>query len=240
MADKKISALTAATTPLTGTEVLPIVQSGSTVKVPNNDLRPKQIQSNATSGVLQVVGPAAAATRVMTVPDANFTAARTDAAQSFTGTQTFTGTLVGNNSQFTTTSTAATIYNEEKIHKIYQNATGSFDICTITSAYTFGELVIECVLTGAFNGADQTPGSAKKSMVTFKSGSITVTDLYTATNGPVVGTLNFTYVSDGVMKINVTGQSTTSGGFNGIAYVKVVGGSQSSNANVNPSGFTIA
>jgi len=95
MADKKISALTAATTPLAGTEVLPIVQSGATVKVANNDLRPKQIQSNATSGVLQVVGPAAAATRVMTTPDANFTAARTDAAQSFTGDQTLsTGNLI--------------------------------------------------------------------------------------------------------------------------------------------------
>ena len=95
MADKKISALTAATTPLAGTEVLPIVQSGSTVKVANNDLRPKQIQSNATSGVLQVAGPAAAATRVMTVPDANFTAARTDAAQTFTGDQTLgTGNLI--------------------------------------------------------------------------------------------------------------------------------------------------
>ena len=33
MADTKISALTSATTPLAGTEVLPIVQSGSTVKV---------------------------------------------------------------------------------------------------------------------------------------------------------------------------------------------------------------
>lgn len=33
MADKKISALTAATTPLAGTEVLPIVQGGTTVKV---------------------------------------------------------------------------------------------------------------------------------------------------------------------------------------------------------------
>lgn len=33
MADKKISALTAATTPLAGTEVLPIVQSNATVKV---------------------------------------------------------------------------------------------------------------------------------------------------------------------------------------------------------------
>lgn len=38
MADKKISQLTAATTPLAGTEVLPIVQSGSTVKVSVDNL----------------------------------------------------------------------------------------------------------------------------------------------------------------------------------------------------------
>lgn len=38
MADKKISALTAASTPLAGTEVLPIVQSGSTVKVSISDV----------------------------------------------------------------------------------------------------------------------------------------------------------------------------------------------------------
>jgi hypothetical protein len=38
MADKKISALTGATTPLAGTEVLPIVQSNATVKVAVSDL----------------------------------------------------------------------------------------------------------------------------------------------------------------------------------------------------------
>ena len=38
MADKKISALTTASTPLAGTEVLPIVQSGATVKVAVSDL----------------------------------------------------------------------------------------------------------------------------------------------------------------------------------------------------------
>lgn len=96
MADTKISALTGATTPLDGTEVLPIVQSSTTKKVANNDLRPKQIQSNATSGVLQVAGPTAATTRVMTTPDANFTVARTDAAQTFSGTQTFSGDIVTN------------------------------------------------------------------------------------------------------------------------------------------------
>jgi hypothetical protein len=38
MSDKKISQLTASATPLAGTEVLPIVQSGSTVKVSVSDL----------------------------------------------------------------------------------------------------------------------------------------------------------------------------------------------------------
>ena len=43
----------------------------------------------AIGGLLQVVGITAGATRTMTVPDADFTAARTDAAQAFTGLQTF-------------------------------------------------------------------------------------------------------------------------------------------------------
>ena len=95
MANTKISALTSATTPLAGTEVLPIVQSSATVKVATNDLTVRNIRANATTGILQVTGPAAASTRVMTVPDANFTAARTDAAQSFTGNQTLsTGNLI--------------------------------------------------------------------------------------------------------------------------------------------------
>jgi hypothetical protein len=54
------------------------------------------LKSNATTGVLQVTGPAAASTRVMTTPDANFTAARTDAAQTFTGDQTFSGDILLN------------------------------------------------------------------------------------------------------------------------------------------------
>ena len=91
MSDKKISQLDAATTPLAGTETLPIVQSGATKKVPTDDLTVKNVRSNATSGVLQVSGPGASQTRVMTTPDADFTAARTDAAQSFTGLQTFNG-----------------------------------------------------------------------------------------------------------------------------------------------------
>ena len=88
MADKKISALSSASTPLAGTEVLPIVQSSATVKVATNDLTVRNVRANATTGILQVTGPADATTRVMTTPNANFTAARTDAAQTFTGLQT--------------------------------------------------------------------------------------------------------------------------------------------------------
>jgi len=89
MADKKISQLTAATLPLAGTEVLPAVQGGVTVKVATDDLTVKNFRSNASTGLLQVAGPAAGTTRVMTTPNANFTVARTDAAQTFSGNQTF-------------------------------------------------------------------------------------------------------------------------------------------------------
>lgn len=91
MADKKISQLTGASTPLAGTEVLPIVQSGSTVKVASDDLTVKNVRSNSSTGILQVTGPATGQTRVMTVPNANFTVARTDASNSFTGDQEVVG-----------------------------------------------------------------------------------------------------------------------------------------------------
>lgn len=105
MADAKISALPSATTPLDGTEVLPIVQAGTTDKITVNSLAAGNLKSQTTTGVLQVSGPAAASTRVMTVPDANFTVARTDAAQTFTGTQTF-GTAVLNTRLLVGTATA--------------------------------------------------------------------------------------------------------------------------------------
>lgn len=95
MADSKISALPAASLPIAGTEVLPIVQSSATVKVASNDLTVKNVRSNVTTGILQIAGPSASSTRTMTTPDANFTVARTDAAQTFTGTQTVNGIIKG-------------------------------------------------------------------------------------------------------------------------------------------------
>ena len=58
MADQKISQLTGATTPLTGAEVLPIVQNGTTKKVSVNDLTiGKPVQTGALlSGTASAVG----------------------------------------------------------------------------------------------------------------------------------------------------------------------------------------
>lgn len=144
MTDKKISQLTAASTPLAGTEVLPIVQSSTTVKVATDDLTVKNIRSNATNGLLQIVGPAASSTRIMTVPDANFTAARIDAANSFTGNQTLsTGNLVvgtaGKGVDFSANTNAAgmtsellTWYEEGTWTPALQRNSGTF-VCTYTS-----------------------------------------------------------------------------------------------------------
>lgn len=59
MADKKISQLTAATTPLAGTESVPIVQSGGTVKVPVSDLtagRDVSVANLTATGSLHKLG----------------------------------------------------------------------------------------------------------------------------------------------------------------------------------------
>jgi hypothetical protein len=80
MADKKISALTSATTPLAGTEVLPIVQSGATVKVAVSDLTAGRTVSASTV----LVGTASASAKMCVVSSgaenvgnqiANFTSA---------------------------------------------------------------------------------------------------------------------------------------------------------------------
>jgi hypothetical protein len=148
MADLKISALTAATTPLAGTEVLPIVQGGVTTKVAVSDLTAGRAVTATSVNKLTITAPAtastltiadgktlavndnatlgtggltlgnsggftAAASKVLTAnntltlagtdattqtfPTTSATIARTDAAQTFTGDQTFVNiTTTGN------------------------------------------------------------------------------------------------------------------------------------------------
>lgn len=57
------------------------VQGGSDDPAPS-------LLSNSSTGLMQITGPSAGTTRVVTIPNANSTMARTDAAQTFAGTQT--------------------------------------------------------------------------------------------------------------------------------------------------------
>ena len=72
MADKKISALTASSTPLAGTEVLPIVQSGATVKVAVSDLTAGR--DVATAALLSTKTSAGAVVDVATIQNLSSTA----------------------------------------------------------------------------------------------------------------------------------------------------------------------
>jgi hypothetical protein len=92
MADKKISALTGATTPLAGTEVLPIVQSGATVKVAVSDLtagRAVATGALTTTGTLTATGQA---TLTAINQIALLTGSSTASAGSSTGVALLTGT----------------------------------------------------------------------------------------------------------------------------------------------------
>ena len=66
MADKKISALSSATVPLAGTEVLPIVQSGATVKVSANGLFNNPTVTNYVEAVVAIGTVASSSTLALT------------------------------------------------------------------------------------------------------------------------------------------------------------------------------
>jgi len=87
MADKKISALTAASTPLAGTEVLPIVQSGATVKVSVDNLT---VGKSVETGPLTVKKSQAGATTTLTIQNGNAAASSDVALAATTANGTWT------------------------------------------------------------------------------------------------------------------------------------------------------
>ena len=93
MANSKISGLTAATTPLAGTEELALLQT-SDKRITVANFAAGAIKSNATTGVMQITGPAAGEVRIATVPNANFTVARTDVEQTFMESQNVDGNVL--------------------------------------------------------------------------------------------------------------------------------------------------
>ena len=218
--DKKISALDPASLPLAGTEVLPIVQLGVTVKVASNDLTVKNIRSNNTSGLLQITGPGAATTRTMTVPNADFTVLSTSdigtAVPSPTGTGasgTWGISVTGNagtatNGVVTTGSYAdPTWITSLAGSKITGNITGNAGNVTGTVAvanggtgqttYTDGQLLIGNSTGNTLTKATLTAGSGVS--ITNGSGAITI-----ASSGQISGGAPVTATNDYTVAANVS------------------------------------
>jgi hypothetical protein len=232
MADKKISALTSATTPLAGTEVLPIVQSGATVKVATDDLTVRNVRANATSGILQVTGPAAASTRVMTVPDANFTAARTDAAQTFTGLQTFNdGADIGS------TSLAGKIAKARRnYYQVSDNRTltsGTVNFLSIDFGASTKVAAILNICSTAFSPGVSDFSRAETLFVTRDSTGIFVI-ISKSSQGDTAGTTVSSSISGNTVLLTYTYNAAVGTQFNN-SYVEIVG----INATTTESTFTV-
>jgi hypothetical protein len=154
MADLKISQLPAASTPLAGTEVLPIVQSGSTVQVSVNNL---------TAG--KAVSASTVSATTLTVSGTSVVASGTDTNISLTLTPKGTGVV-----------TTAASYNDGagKLRAIPQS--GAAKVASYTLATTDVGEFIEIGTSGAIVVPDAT-FSAGDAVVLFNntSGNITIT-----------------------------------------------------------------
>jgi len=124
MADLKISQLPAATTPLAGTEVLPIVQSGSTVQVSVNNILPA---GTTTATNTQALTNKDLTSGTNTFPSSLVT---------LTGTQTVTnktveaGTFTNGYTEEVATANTSTAYTIDL-------ANGSVQVLTLTGNCTF-------------------------------------------------------------------------------------------------------
>lgn len=120
------------------------------------------LKSNATTGLMQITGPAAGQTRVVTIPDANSIMARTDAAQSFSGKQTFAESsinlLSGANSsgQINGDTTYQTIITEggaaSYIVFAGNSAPGIHARAVFIASICFGSGAVATLIQSSFNG----------------------------------------------------------------------------------------
>ena len=178
MADKKISALTSASTPLAGTEVLPIVQSGATVKVAVSDLTAgRAISATAvtasTGDITSTAGNFVAGTSGKGITDStgantlNFTSLETTANKKF------------NAANFRTISGAATVpaLGTATVLTLSSTATGTYyitaDFGGQGNAIYSGMLI---VVANANSFRVVTNGSGANSVITLSGANVQLTN----------------------------------------------------------------
>jgi uncharacterized protein YqgC (DUF456 family) len=172
MADLKISQLPAATTPLAGTEVLPIVQSGNTVQVSVNNLTAGKAVSASTVTATTVTATTLQGNLDTNVAAAKLTVSGTSVVASGTDTN-ISLTLTPKGSGVVTT---AASYSDAagKLRAIPQS--GAAKVASYTLAVTDVGEFIEIGTSGAIVVPDAT-FSAGDAIVLFNntSGNITIT-----------------------------------------------------------------
>jgi len=172
MADLKISQLPAATTPLAGTEVLPIVQGGSTVQVSVNNLTAGKAVSASTVTATTVTATTLQGNLDTNVAAAKLTVSGTSVVASGTDTN-ITVTLTPKGSGVVTNGST---YNDTygKVRAISQS--GSAKTASYTLAVTDVGRFIELGTSGAIVVPDAT-FAAGDAVVIFNntSGAITLT-----------------------------------------------------------------
>ena len=161
MADLKISQLPAATTPLAGTEVLPIVQGGTTVKVAVNDLIPANSDPTFNSVKALTFDTNVAAAGV-TLVGTTLSADGTDTNIDINGTPKGTGAVVGSDAilrrlmfkdtgytYFNSNSTSALDYTNGSQQRWAPSGTVTLSVTNWPPTGNLGELFIEGINLGA-------------------------------------------------------------------------------------------
>jgi len=183
MADLKISALPAASTPLAGTEVLPIVQSGSTVQVSVNNLTAGKAVSASTVTATTVTATTFAGSLDTNVAAAKLTVSGTSVVASGTDTNiTVTLTPKG-----TGVVTNGATYNDTygKVRAIPQS--GSAKTTSYTLVVADVGRFIELGTSGAIVVPDAT-FAAGDAVVLFNNTSGNITITLTITTAYLAGT----------------------------------------------------
>ena len=231
MTNKTISALTAATTPLAGTEVVPIVQGGVTVKVAVSELAPPGV--NLTGPITSVGNATSVASQTGTGSTFVMSASPT-----ISGDQTLsTGNLIqgtaGKGFNFTAntplggmTTQLLNWYEEGTWTPIYATGTGAFGTVTYNSN-TFGRytrigktvIVTGLIITDEFNigtaagqcrigGLPYTPSPSSSASINYSVGFNTIHPSGGFTSGTEIFLTSRT-TSDGASAALIVSELTT-------------------------------
>lgn len=215
MADKKISALTGATTPLAGTEVLPIVQSGATVKVSVANLTAgRAISATAITASTDnfVVGTS---TKGLTTSGANALRLGTNGSTSQASLTSNSNITLGSTDlpyQYVDTSNAKGVANlNAGLGKCLAGGVSPVTASTGTADFNVGFFAMGFLLVNNEVLADGAQYTSKTySLFTRGGGAFTATEIATANGTSGGATFTVTWVGDSTIRVTNTQGNTTS------------------------------